>query len=176
MRRFLLTRYLSACLVFIMLPSLTALAQDQPIQPDPPQQPASFDDVNAVAKKMFCPECENIPLDKCGTPVCLQWKQEIADRLDQGQSEEEIITYFVTNFGNRVIDIPQDNTLRTISLIGPWILAAGILVIGLMTLLRLRSSGSTQLLSTTAADHGTDNEDQNPPDNYRARLERDLKR
>lgn len=161
------------CLIMLLFSAFAAFAQDQPATPS---QPATFDDVNVIAKKMFCPECENIPLDKCSTTVCLQWKQEIADRLDQGQSEEEIISYFVTNFGNRVIDIPQDNTLRTISLVGPWILGAAILIIGVMTLLRLRSSGHTQPLSGTTTIQDANSDDQTPQDDYRKRLERDLNR
>ncbi|NQS91637.1 MAG: hypothetical protein HQ574_04445, partial [Chloroflexi bacterium] len=32
------------------------------------------DDVNAIAKQLYCPVCENIPLDACGTAACEQWR------------------------------------------------------------------------------------------------------
>lgn len=130
--------------------------------------PITYDDVNVIARRMFCPDCENIPLDKCSTQVCLQWKQEIADRLAQGQSDDEIISYFVTNFGNRVVDIPQDPTLRTLAVVGPWLLGAAIILIGLTTLLRLlRPSIAVEPALSVPSTPPND-------DSYRARLERDL--
>ena len=48
------------------------------------------DDVNAIAKQLYCPVCENIPLDACGTQACEQWRGIIRDRLAEGWTEEQI--------------------------------------------------------------------------------------
>ncbi|MFN3309334.1 MAG: hypothetical protein ACK44E_09010, partial [Anaerolineales bacterium] len=32
----------------------------------------SDDEVNAIAKYLYCPVCENVPLDVCGTQACEQ--------------------------------------------------------------------------------------------------------
>jgi len=32
------------------------------------------DEVNAIAKQLYCPVCENISLDACGTAACEQWR------------------------------------------------------------------------------------------------------
>lgn len=149
--------------IWLTLLSFYNFAQDDLALPDG----VTFDQVNAIAAKMFCPECENIPLDKCSTVVCIQWKNEIALRLAQGQSETEIIEYFVTSFGNRVVDVPQEPLLRALSLLGPWILAGIMGFIGLMTLLRLRATRNT-------GDEFSDEDNSALYDDYRARLERDL--
>ena len=50
------------------------------------QEPAptpSIDEVNDIAKNMFCPVCENIPLDVCGTEACEMWREEISDLLSR---------------------------------------------------------------------------------------------
>ena len=44
----------------------------------------SDDDVNEVARQLYCPVCENIPLDTCGTAACEQWRGIIRDKLAEG--------------------------------------------------------------------------------------------
>jgi cytochrome c-type biogenesis protein CcmH/NrfF len=143
-----------------------AFGQDAPS----PGEPVSFDQVNAIAERMFCPECENIPLDKCGTPVCVQWKGEIADRLAAGQGEAEIIAYFVDTFGERVVAVPQDPALRALALLAPWALAGVVALLGAVTLWRLRRRGDASEVDEMADSPSS------PNDAYRARLERDLSR
>ncbi len=64
------------------------------------------DDVNAVAKQLYCPVCENIPLDACGTQACEQWRGIIKDRLAEGWTEDQIKDYFVAQYGDRVLAEP----------------------------------------------------------------------
>jgi len=75
----------------------TALAQ----QPTP-----SDDEVNAIAKQLYCPVCENTPLDVCPTQACRQWRELIRQMLAEGKTEEEIKQYFVENYGARVLAEP----------------------------------------------------------------------
>ena len=65
------------------------------------------DDVNAIAKKLYCPVCENIPLDTCGTQACEDWRQLIRQLLEQGWTEEQILNYFVERYGERVLETPR---------------------------------------------------------------------
>ena len=53
------------------------------------QNPPTDDEVNAVAKQLYCPVCENTPLDVCPTQACAQWRDLIRLKLSQGESEEE---------------------------------------------------------------------------------------
>jgi cytochrome c-type biogenesis protein CcmH len=66
----------------------------------------SDDDVNAIAKDMFCPVCENIPLDVCDTKACEQWRELIREKLAEGWTEQEIKDYFVLQYGDRVLAEP----------------------------------------------------------------------
>lgn len=93
-------------------------------------RPVTYDDINAVAGRMFCPECENIPLDKCYTSVCLQWKQDIAQQLAAGASADQIIDGFVARFGDQVVGVPQDPFLRNLALITPTIFLILAVVLG----------------------------------------------
>jgi cytochrome c-type biogenesis protein CcmH len=80
------------------------------------------DDVNAIAKQLYCPVCENIPLDTCSTAACQDWRYEIQLQLENGRTEQEIIDDFVVRFGDRVVGTPQDPFLRALSLTTPFII------------------------------------------------------
>jgi cytochrome c-type biogenesis protein CcmH len=64
------------------------------------------DEVNAVASQLYCPVCENVPLDACGTAACEQWRGIIRDKLAEGWSEDQIKAYFVEQYGDRVLAEP----------------------------------------------------------------------
>lgn len=81
-------------------------------------------EVNAIAEDMYCPVCENIPLDTCGTAACDDWREEIRLFISQGMSEEDIRMNFVERFGDRVLGTPTNPILRALSLITPWLLVA----------------------------------------------------
>jgi len=155
-------KYLMLCVMLLAF-ALGVSAQDAA------PAPVTLDDVNAVAATMFCPECENIPLDKCGTSVCVQWKDEIARMLADGQSADVIRADFVARFGERVLAVPEDPTLRALSLVAPWGLAALAALMGLAALVRLRGRDSDAPTAESAASVNVTD------DPYRARLERDLK-
>jgi cytochrome c-type biogenesis protein CcmH len=75
-------------------------------QSDQPGTPTD-DDVNRVAKQLYCPVCPNTPLDVCQTKACEDWRAQIRDELTQGWSDQQIIDYFVSQYGERVLAEPQ---------------------------------------------------------------------
>jgi len=66
------------------------------------------DDVNKVAKQLYCPVCESTPLDVCPTEACRQWREVIRTMLADGKSEAEIKQHFVTQYGVRVLNVPPN--------------------------------------------------------------------
>ena len=71
------------------------------------QQPTPSDDqVNAIASQLFCPVCENTPLDVCPTQACHDWRELIRQMLAEGKSPAEIKQYFVDHYGARVLSEP----------------------------------------------------------------------
>jgi cytochrome c-type biogenesis protein CcmH len=102
-------------------PSSAALAQ----QPTP-----SDDEVNAIAKQLFCPVCENTPLDVCPTQACAQWRELIREKLAAGWSEEQIKNYFIEQYGARVVGVPPAQGLNwLIYLIPPVAVLAGAFIL-----------------------------------------------
>ncbi len=70
------------------------------------------DQVNAVARQLYCPVCENIPLDVCPTTACAQWRNLIRQMLAEGKSVDDIKNYFVVNYGARVLATPPRSGLN----------------------------------------------------------------
>ena len=70
------------------------------------QTPITDDEVNAVARELFCPICESTPLDVCPTQACADWRELIRTQLSQGKSKQEILDYFADQYGDRVLAEP----------------------------------------------------------------------
>jgi cytochrome c-type biogenesis protein CcmH len=66
------------------------------------------DEVNRIAKQLYCPVCESTPLDVCPTEACRQWRDLIRTMLAEGKNEEEIKQYFVEQYGARVLAEPPN--------------------------------------------------------------------
>ncbi|MFN8447736.1 MAG: cytochrome c-type biogenesis protein CcmH [Anaerolineae bacterium] len=134
---------LSRLLALLMTAVLCCAAAFSAAAQERSTAPITDDQVNAIAKKLYCPVCENITLDTCGTAACADWRDEIRIQLEQGKSEDEIIADFVNRFGDRVVGTPQDTVLRALSLVTPWVIIAGLLaLLGWMLISRQRSRGA----------------------------------
>ncbi len=83
------------------------------------------DDVNVIAKQLYCPVCENIPLDACGTTACEQWRGIIRDKLREGWTEEQIKGYFVEQYGDRVLAEPPRRGFNWVVYIVPLVVFVG---------------------------------------------------
>lgn len=132
------------------------------------QNPTPTDDeVNRIAKQLYCPVCESTPLDVCPTEACRQWRDLIRTMLAEGKSEEEIKQYFVTQYGARVLAEPP-NRLVT------YLVPAAAILLGAFLLFR----GFQMWMKPSVVEEAADAEpeakvDQDP---YIARLEEELKK
>lgn len=70
------------------------------------------DEVNAIAHQLYCPVCENVPLDVCPTQACEQWRATIREKLAEGWDEQQIKDYFVEQYGARVLATPPAEGLN----------------------------------------------------------------
>jgi len=79
---------------------------------DAQENPPTDDQVNAIAKQLYCPVCENVPLDVCPTQACQQWRDTIREKLSAGWNEAQIKQYFVDQYGARVLAAPPATGLN----------------------------------------------------------------
>ena len=117
------------------------------------QGPVSDDDVNAVAKQLYCPVCENTPLDVCPTQACKDWRELIRQQLGDGWTETQVVDYFVANYGTQVLAQPPARGFTVLVWVLPVLGLAG----GGLFLWRLlrRWQGSPALGAATAPGSAT---------------------
>jgi len=126
------------------------------------------DDVNRVARQLYCPVCENVPLDVCPTQACADWRADIRQRLALGWTDEQIIAYFAQQYGDRVLARPPARGLSVmVYLVPPLVLALGVWFVVRF----LRNNRRMALASALAPQPDAPN----PSDDYEARLEKELK-
>lgn len=77
------------------------------------------DEVNAIARQLYCPVCENTPLDVCPTQACAEWRELIREKLAEGWSEGQVKKYFLDRFGDRVLAAPPPHGLNWLVYIVP---------------------------------------------------------
>ncbi len=140
-----------------LVPSRLAFAQ----KPTP-----SDDDVNRIAHQLYCPVCENTPLDVCPTEACRQWRDLIRQQLSQGWTEDQIKQYFVQQYGARVLAEPPATGLNWLV----YVLPPLVIIAGAVLLLRAMRTWTKSPPAAPAQP-----EKPAPKDEYVARLEEELK-
>jgi cytochrome c-type biogenesis protein CcmH len=150
---------LAIWLVLVLAVAGTVAAQE----PEP-----SDDEVNAIAKQLYCPVCENIPLDVCPTQACEQWRGTIRDKLALGWNETQIKQYFADQYGDRVLATPPAKGLNWII----YVLPPAAILLGAVFLVRaFRSWTRVEEVETKVS-----MERGQPRDPYVERLEEELRR
>ena len=148
-------------LVLSSLATATVFAQDST---------PTDDEVNAIAKDLFCPVCENTPLDVCPTDACKEWREEIRSMLADGNSEAEIKQHFVDYYGARVLSEPPRTGFNwLIYVVPPIIIVAGIFVL-------FRAFRAWSKPSETETDMVEEVDALDVDNDYIARMEEELKK
>ncbi len=124
MRQTLAALLLAGLLAAVAPPAEVVAQEEQPTD----------DEVNAIAKGLYCPVCENVPLDVCPTLACKQWRDTIREKLALGWNQAQIEQYFVEQYGDRVLAAPPARGLNwAVYLIPPAVfLLGGAVLVGAM--------------------------------------------
>lgn len=139
------------------------------------QENISDDEVNEVAKGLYCPVCESTPLDVCPTLACADWRELIRDKLAQGETAQEIYAYFAQQYGDGVLAEPPRSGANLILWLFP---VVAIVVGGLYFGRTLRSlkvaEEVTQTAVPTPAFPQNNAKSAQPLDHYITQIEKEL--
>jgi len=114
--------------------------------------PPTDDEINAVAKELYCPVCENVSLDVCPTQACAQWRGLIEEKLIAGWTKDEIKQYFVNQYGDRVLAEPPRRGFNWLVYILPPIFFIFGIVIVYRNLRTTKKLGKVQTISNRPID------------------------
>ncbi len=112
-----------ALLLCLALIVPTAQAQEAPTP--------TLDQIQTVARELYCPLCNGVRLDNCDLQACVQMRQVIAERLTAGASKEQIKQEFVAQYGPVVLGEPPREGLHWLI----WALPVVALIAGVIWLL-----------------------------------------
>lgn len=153
---------------FFVVLLLGILAASRPVFAQEVEPTPSDDEINRVARQMYCPVCENTPLDVCPTQACKEWRDLIRLKLSEGWTDEQIKDYFVAQYGDRVLAEPPRRGLNWLVYILPLVF----IVLGAAVLFRVLGKMRKKAAAPIAAQPPETQAD----DRYLRELEEQLKR
>jgi cytochrome c-type biogenesis protein CcmH len=86
---------------------LAALVLVTALAPAVSAQTPTPNEINAVARELWCPLCNGVRLDNCDLQACIQMREVIAQKLEAGEDLEQIKAYFVQQYGDVVLGAPD---------------------------------------------------------------------
>jgi cytochrome c-type biogenesis protein CcmH len=142
----------------------TGVTTGRPVSIAAPTPTPAPDAVDEVSKELYCPLCTGLRLDNCDLPLCDQMREVIGQKLASGETTEQIVAYFVEQYGDTVLGVPPKRGGMILAWVLPFLvlLAAGG---GVYYMIRGRT-GKLEETETPAA--------QELPAEYVKRIERDL--
>lgn len=151
----------------------TAVLQAQENTPTPSAPTnVTADQVNEIARELWCPLCSGVRLDACELKACAQMKEMIAIKLAEGDDLDAIRTYFVAQYGPQVLGEPPWEGFNWLA----WVLPFVVLAIGgyfLWNTMRRMVRPTPVAPATTATTIKSSTE---PEDEYERKLAEELKR
>jgi cytochrome c-type biogenesis protein CcmH len=165
-------RNFGAALVFLALFATSAVYAQEPTLP------VDDNDVNRVSRELYCPICENTPLDVCETQACEDWRQLVREKLEAGQTDQEIIDYFANIYGERARATPSTRGFSRYVWIAPIVASVIALAFFARTLRQWLARGAaepTQDIPATTLPLGELGKDDQQIDEYVARLEQEIR-
>jgi cytochrome c-type biogenesis protein CcmH len=94
-------------LLFAGLAAANKVSAHAPVPTQQPVNGISDNDVNRVAKRLYCPVCPNTPLDVCETQACKDWRAQIREQLAAGWTDQQVMDFFAQQYGKRVLAEPE---------------------------------------------------------------------
>ncbi|HRW03966.1 MAG TPA: cytochrome c-type biogenesis protein CcmH [Caldilineaceae bacterium] len=134
------------------------------------------DQVNEIARELWCPLCSGVRLDSCELKACEQMKEVIAIKLADGEDLDAIRTYFVAQYGPQVLGEPPREGFNWLAWVIPFIvLAIGGYVLW-TTIKRITRPAPAPVATVPNAPSPGAGEGAAGTDEYQAKLAEELKR
>ncbi|MCI0649999.1 MAG: cytochrome c-type biogenesis protein CcmH [Chloroflexi bacterium] len=101
-----------------------------------PAAPRNLDDeALEIGAMLRCPVCQNLPVAFSPAQLAGQMRQVIRQKLEAGESREQIIQYFVDRYGETILLEPPKRGFNLVAWRGPFLVVL-VGAIGLYWLLR----------------------------------------
>jgi cytochrome c-type biogenesis protein CcmH len=108
---------------FLLLGSVSAYAATV-------EETAADQRVRNISKQLRCAVCQNESVYDSNADLAVQMRALIREKVEAGASDEEIVAYFVSRYGDYILMEPRKEGVNWLLWLAPlWLLAAGILLV-----------------------------------------------
>ena len=111
--------------------------------------PTAADRVLALTQTIRCPQCAGQPVAESDVAVSRQIRRDIAERVEAGQTDEEILAYYASSFGPDALLTPPATGVGSLVWILP-VLAVVLGGVGLVLAFRRWGQAAERTVSNAA--------------------------
>ena len=135
-----------ACLVIIALALVAtgsvAHAQEAGSSSEPGQS-KGYDEAEAISidRMLMCPVCPAETIDQAQVEVSRQMRLIVREMLSQGSSRDEILDFFVGNYGADILAAPPKSGFNLLAWIVPAVAIVAVLVVGFLVIRSMTGRG-----------------------------------
>lgn len=118
-------RYVIFIIFILALAILGALVSIEHVSS---QEKTLDDEVNEISNSLLCPVCQGQSVAESNSNLANDMRQVIRKKLQEGQSREEIMAYFIDTYGETILGAPPAKGVNWFL----WILPGLAIVFGLL--------------------------------------------
>jgi cytochrome c-type biogenesis protein CcmH len=97
--------------------------------------------VYEISNELMCPVCQGQTVAESNSQLAVSMRKVIKDKINQGESKEKILQYFVNQYGDNILAKPP---LKGFNLL-LWIIPPSVLLLSiLLWILKVRTSRSNK--------------------------------
>jgi len=152
--------------IIIGLALLTLLLPDLPVTAQYHNEEALQQQAREIYDLIMCPLCAGQTIGRSSNETSRQMRDLVLKKLRQGESKEEILQYFESRYGERILATPNKKGFNLILWILPFVLVA----LAAIVIYFLIRRWSTRVAVTPVAHF-----DEDRLSEYKERLEKELK-
>ena len=129
------------------------------------------DRVAEIAGELMCPVCQGQSVSESNSELAHEMRSVIKAKLEQGETREQIIDYFVARYGQSVKGAPPTHGAYSLMWILPWaIVIVGLIVIGVI----FKKQSNTNSEANDARNSAGSRDKDISKEDYEARIKREL--
>ncbi|CAB1060357.1 hypothetical protein D1BOALGB6SA_5123 [Olavius sp. associated proteobacterium Delta 1] len=152
--------------IFVGLALLILLLSDLPVTAQYHNEEALQKTAREIYGLIMCPLCAGQTIAQSNNETSAQMRDLVLKKLRQGESKEEILQYFESRYGERIMAKPNKEGFNLIL----WVLPFVLVVLAAISIYFLIRRWSSRVRATPAAHF-----DEDQLSEYKERLEKELK-
>ena len=118
------------------------------------EQPKGYDEAEAISidRMLMCPVCPAETIDQAQVEVSRQMRQIVREMLSQGSSRDEILDFFVGNYGPDILGAPPKSGFNLLAWVVPAAAIVALLAVGLLVIRSMTGRAGEPSVAVIGAD------------------------